>query len=89
MTSHEISNENHHDNQEANLDAAIERLIVQQRSKVLRIARELVPGATIDDILNPHDFPALAQSAYFNFEDGILAGYISAGLYLKQLRERN
>lgn len=57
---------------------AVERLlaemIVAQEAKVLALARRLVPALTPEDVLNPHDFPALVASAEFNYEDGILAG---------------
>ena len=49
----------------------------QQRSKVLKVARELVVDATPEDIRNPHDFPELSTDALFNYEDGILTGYLS------------
>ena len=32
------------------------------------------PRLTPDDLLQPHDFPALAADAGFNYEDGVLAG---------------
>lgn len=60
------------------LDALFDQMIEQQRAKVLRIARELNPTITPDDVLNPHDFPELNADAQYNFEDGILSGYIAA-----------
>lgn len=56
----------------------MDQMIEQQRTKVLDIARKLVPGVTLEDIRNSFDFPELEQSSRFNFEDGILSGYISA-----------
>lgn len=58
--------------------ALMDQMIEQQRGKVLQIARKLVPGVTLEDIRNSFDFPELEQSARFNFEDGILSGYLSA-----------
>ena len=58
--------------------ALLEELIAQQRAKVLRLAREAVPDITPDDVLNPHDFPALKAHPTFEYEDGILAGYLAA-----------
>jgi hypothetical protein len=62
----------------AEIDALFGELIAQQRAKVLRLAREAVPDITPDDVLNPHDFPALKAHPSFEFEDGILSGYIAA-----------
>lgn len=64
-------------------EALFENMITQQRAKVLRIARELVPQITPDDVLNPHDFPELDTDAQYNFEDGILSGYIAAQMAVR------
>lgn len=55
----------------------LEGMIAHQEAKVLSLARELVPGLTAEDLRNPHDFAPLRASEQFNFEDGILAGYLS------------
>ena len=64
-------------------DRLFDELITQQRAKVLRLAREAVPGITPEDVLNPHDFPALKAHATFEYEDGILAGYIAAQIAVR------
>lgn len=53
-------------------------LIEHQRKKVLKLAQQHYPGLTPEDIRNPQDFPKLLQDANFNFEDGILSGFLSA-----------
>ncbi|ATB27460.1 hypothetical protein [Melittangium boletus] len=55
-----------------------ERMISQQQAKVLRLAREVVPNITPEELRNPHDFPKLKEHATFEFEDGLLSGLISA-----------
>tara|TARA_B100001123_G_C14346114_1_gene645145 strand:+ start:34 stop:267 length:234 start_codon:yes stop_codon:yes gene_type:complete len=55
----------------------LEEMIKHQEKKVLKIARELIPDATPEDIRNPQDFPKLYEDAIFNYEDGILTGYLS------------
>ena len=57
-----------------------------QERKLLALARRLVPQATPEDLRNPHDFTALVESAEFNFEDGILAGLLSAAAALRAAR---
>ena len=61
------------------LETALERLlaamIAQQRARVLAQARRLNARLTDDDIQQPHDFPELAGSPEWNYEDGVLAGY--------------
>jgi hypothetical protein len=55
----------------------LEEMIRAQRERTLALARRLVPGIGPDDLLQPHDHPAIAASPHFNFEDGILAGYLA------------
>ena len=69
---------------------AVERLLDEmasaQERKVLALARRLVPGVTPEDLRNPHDFTPLMESAEFNFEDGILAGYRAAAIAVRAAR---
>ncbi|MDZ4805856.1 MAG: hypothetical protein SGI90_13435 [Candidatus Eisenbacteria bacterium] len=67
----------------ARADRVLGEMIDQQRAKVLRVARDHAPRATPEDILNPHDIPELAAAPIFHFEDGILAGLISARIALR------
>ncbi|AGC43574.1 MULTISPECIES: hypothetical protein [Myxococcus] len=60
-----------------------ERMILQQQAKVLRLAREAVPNLTPEELRNPHDFPELKEHPTFEYEDGILAGLISAQVALR------
>jgi hypothetical protein len=57
------------------IDALLAEMIAQQRRRVLEHARRLDGKLTEDDVQQPHDFPALATSPEWNYEDGILAGY--------------
>ena len=71
------------------IETLLEQMIAQQRAKVLGVARSLNGRLTEDDILSPHDFPELAESARFNYEDGLLAGLLSAQIAMRaRLRER-
>jgi hypothetical protein len=60
------------------IDHLLEEMIAQQRAKVLALARSLDPRLTGDDILSPDDFPGLSSDPRFAYEDGILAGLLSA-----------
>jgi hypothetical protein len=65
------------------MEALLERMIEQQRAKVLRLATEAVPHLSPEDVLNPFDFPELKAHPTFDYEDGILAGLISAQIALR------
>ena len=68
----------------------IQELIQHQQSKVLKVAREIVPDLTPEDIRNPQDFPELVADNMFNYEDGILTGYLTfQTAFRKQIRPGN
>lgn len=70
-------------------DALYDRMIEQQRAKVLRLAREAVPYVSSEDVMNPNDFPELKAHPTFDYEDGILAGLISAQMALRaEIKQR-
>jgi hypothetical protein len=64
-------------------EALLEQMISQQRTKVLRLAREAVPHIGPEDVLNPHDFPELKAHPTFEFEDGLLSGLVAAQVALR------
>ena len=64
-------------------DALFDGMIRQQRAKVLKLAREAVPNIGPEDVMNPHDFPELKVHPTFEYEDGILAGLVSAQIALR------
>ena len=70
------------------LDRLLEEMIEDQRRRLLALAERLVPGLGPDDLLQPHDHPQLAASPDFNFEDGILAGYLAFRAALRASRRR-
>jgi hypothetical protein len=61
----------------------LEGMVVRQREKLLKVAREFVPNATPEDIRNPQDFSELLNDPLFNYEDGLLAGLLSAQAALR------
>ena len=60
----------------------LEEMIEQQRAKLLKLGREIIPHLTSDDILQPNDFPELENHPVFRYEEGILAGLLAAQLGL-------
>lgn len=73
---------------EKSIDQFLEELIKLQRKKVFELATNLGVRLTQEDILNPQDYPELLRSPRFNFEDGVLAGLLSAQMAIRsKLRE--
>ena len=67
----------------AELERLLGTMVAQQEEKVLALARRIVPQLTTEDVRNPQDFPALMESAEFNYEDGILAGLRAAEMAVR------
>ncbi len=67
----------------AKLDRLLDEMIQAQRRRLLELAARILPGVTTDDLFQPHDHPALAANPEFNFEDGILAGYLAVRAALR------
>jgi hypothetical protein len=72
----------------ADQEELLERMIADQRERLLALARRLEPDLGPDDLLQPHDHPRLAASPDFNFEDGILTGYLAFRAALRASRRR-
>ena len=66
----------------SSINNILDKMIKHQETKVLKIGRELVPDLTHEDIRNPQDFPELYKDTIFNYEDGILTGYLSVKMAL-------
>jgi hypothetical protein len=70
----------------AQVDKLLDEMIEAQRRRLLELATRILPGVTGDDLFQPHDHPALAANPEFNFEDGILAGYLAIRAALRANR---
>ncbi len=55
-----------------------DELIDQQRARLLKFGREIIPHLTTDDILQPNDFPELENHPFFRYEEGVLEGLLTA-----------
>jgi hypothetical protein len=60
-----------------------DEMIRQQQAKVLQTARNHIPHLTAEDILNPHDYPALVADPIFNYEEGLAAGLMAAQIAVR------
>ncbi len=70
------------------MEKLFEELIEQQQKKVFRLAQEIIPNITGDDVLQPNDYPQLENNPYFRYEEGVLEGLQVARMaFLAQIRE--
>lgn len=65
------------------LEGPLALMIDHQQRRVLRLAQELNPRLTSEDVLQPHDYPDLRGSAPWNYEDGVLAGLMAAQIAMR------
>lgn len=70
------------------MDKLFDLLVLQQKERVLRCAREIIPHLTQDDVLQPNDFPLLESNSFFRYEEGVLEGLLTARMaYLAKRQE--
>jgi hypothetical protein len=70
-------------NVEAFAETRLHEMIEFQREKLLKLAREILPDVTPEDLRNPQDFPDLVKDPLFNYEDGLLAGYLAVQVAMR------
>ena len=70
-------------NVEAFAEKKLQVMIEFQREKLLKLAREILPDLTPEDLRNPQDFPELIRDPFFNYEDGLLAGYLAVQVAIR------
>jgi len=70
-------------NVEAFAETRLQEMIEFQREKLLKLAREILPDVTPEDLRNPQDFPELIKDPLFNYEDGLLAGYLAVQIAMR------
>ena len=68
------------------VDALVDEMIEGQRKRLVALARRISPELTEDDLMQPHDHQAIAAHPDFQFEDGILAGYLAVRAALRARR---
>jgi len=69
------------------VEALMEQLLQDSQTKMLAVARKIVPYVTSEDILQPNDYPELENDPLFRYEEGIFAGLLSASIALKGLKK--
>lgn len=63
-------------------ESLFDELIKGQQQVLLETAREIIPQITEEDLLQPFDFPQLEHNAAFRYEEGLLAGLLTARMAL-------
>ena len=64
-------------------DEVLTQLAREQRSRLLKLGRQVIPNLTPDDILQPNDFPELENYPVFRYEEGVLHGILAAQMAVR------
>ncbi|MCA1611467.1 MAG: hypothetical protein ABR610_04190 [Thermoanaerobaculia bacterium] len=68
------------------ISALVDEMIESQRIRLMDLARRIDPSLSADDLMQPHDHAKVATHPDFQFEDGILAGYLAVRAALRARR---
>ncbi len=49
-------------------------IIEGQQKKIYQLARQVKPNITLDDLLQPNDYPELENNPLFRYEEGVIEG---------------
>ena len=60
------------------MQEVLDDLVEYQQKKLYKVAKEIRPNVTEEDILQPFDYPELENNPHFRYEEGILHGILSA-----------
>lgn len=69
------------------LEHTLTDMILLQQEKIMRVAQQVVPGCTEDDLLQPNDFPMLESHPVFRYEEGVLSGLLSVRMAMRALQQ--
>jgi len=67
-------------------DSLIEEMISGQQQRLRALAARIAPHLTGEDLLQPHDHAEVRDHPDFQFEDGVLAGYLAVRAALRANR---
>jgi hypothetical protein len=68
------------------LDSLLEEMISGQQERLRALAARIAPHLTEEDLLQPHDHAAVRNHPDFQFEDGVLSGYLAVRAALRASR---
>lgn len=68
------------------IERLLSEMISQQKTRLLKCGRQIIPHVTGDDLLQPNDFPELENNPIFRYEEGVLAGIQMMEIALRALK---
>jgi hypothetical protein len=74
------------DREPLDMESLLEQMISSQQRRLRDLAARIAPHLTDDDMLQPHDHAEIASHPDYQFEDGILSGYLAVRAALRAKR---
>ncbi|HYK41889.1 MAG TPA: hypothetical protein VE007_05815 [Thermoanaerobaculia bacterium] len=68
------------------MESLLEEMISSQQRRLRELAGRIAPHLTEEDLLQPHDHPEIGSHPDYQFEDGILSGYLAVRAALRARR---
>lgn len=65
------------------IEILLNELVEGQKKALLTLGRRIVPTLTMEDMLQPNDYPDLEYHPEFRYEEGVLAGLQTAQMALR------
>lgn len=69
------------------IERLLDELVGSQQKLLLSYGRRIIPTLTPEDMLQPNDYPELDENPHFRYEEGVLAGILTAQVALKALKK--
>lgn len=69
------------------IERLLEEIVEDQRSKLLKCGRRVIPTLTPEDVLQPNDYLELENHPHFRYEEGVLAGIQTIQMALWALKK--
>lgn len=69
------------------IERLLDELVGSQERLLLSYGRRIIPSLTPEDMLQPNDYPELESHPHFRYEEGVLAGILTAQSALKALKK--
>ncbi len=68
------------------VEATLDEMVEMHNKALFKLARRIVPTLTPEDMLQPNDYPELDSHPEFRYEEGVLAGILSARMALRAMK---
>lgn len=70
------------------IDQLLKELVQFHQAQLLKSGQRLIPHITMEDLLQPNDYPELEHHPYFRYDEGVLSGIQTVQMALWALKNQ-